>query len=356
MSQPTSSTGGGIGAAGSTAGVIRPSTPEDGPAIAALVGGASPSLAPAALAWKYWQAPSRPRSFVSCSGQRLVAHVGLVPGTCLTLTGRLRFAHVIDWAADRRAAGAGLALMKYVGRSFDALFAVGGSSDTQRILPLAGFRPRGTVSGFVRPLRPLRVLSDHRRAHWRTVPRLARNILRTVRAPTRSVRGWSVRRLDADGIGSLSSTLPAPRADLAVMERTAGSLAHALACPIARTELYVAERDDEPRGYFLMVFVPGQARLADCWAVEPRADDWAVLVQLSINTAKRDSSVAEMMAWSSEPVLSQALTSCGFHRRHELPFSLRPSRDSDCRIPVLRIQPLDNDAAFMHSGRVELLA
>ena len=140
------------------------------------------------------------------------------------------------------------------------------------------------------------------------------------------------------------------------MERTVASLAHALECPAARMELYVAERDNQARGYFLLAFVPGQARLADCWAVEPIAGDWAALVQLAVDTARRDSSVAEMMAWSSEPVLSQALISCGFRRRHELPLSLRRSRDSHCTISVLHVQPLDNDAAFTHDGKVELLA
>src|SRR5579872_2366707 len=117
-------------AGGPAARVVRPSTPADGAAIASLVGGWPPNVAPGQLAWKYWKAPLAPLSFVSCEGSAIIAHAGLVPGACLTVSGRLTFALVIDWAADRRAAGAGLALLKYVGRSFDALFAVGGSSDT----------------------------------------------------------------------------------------------------------------------------------------------------------------------------------------------------------------------------------
>lgn len=343
-------------AGGTAARLIRPSTSADGAAIAKLVGGRPSDLGPKQLTWKYWQDPLRPRSFVICEGQSVVGHVGLVPGVCLTVSGHLSFAHMIDWAADRGAAGAGLALLKHVGRFFDALFAVGGSIDTLRILPFAGFQRLGTVTGFVRTLRPLGVLSDHRRSHWRVLPRLVRSIFWTVSAAAPPVRGWSVRKVGRDGLGGLASALPIPRADLAVMERTAGSFAHILECPNARMELYAAERGNETRGYFLLAFVPGQARIADCWAIEPLAEDWAALVQLAVDTAKHDSSVAEIMAWSSEPVMNQALTSCGFHRRYELPLSLRPSRDIDCKIPELRIQPLDNDAAYMHGGRVELLA
>ena len=342
--------------AGRRARVIRPSTPGDGAAIAQLVGGWPGNLAPAQLAWKYWQAPLGPRSFVSCDGETLIAHAGLVPGACLTTSGRLSFAHLIDWAADRSAIGAGLALLKQVGRSFDALFAVGGSSDALRLLPVAGFKRCGTVTGFVRPLRPLGILSDHRRTHWRTLPRLVRSTLWTVGAPAPSVRGWSVRRVDRDGVGDLTSVLPHPRADLAVMERTAASIAHALECPSARMELYVAERGDEKRGYFLLAFVPGQARIADCWVVGPNSGDWAALVQLAVQTARRDPGAAEVTAWSSEPVMTQALVSCGFHPRDAMPLSLRPSHHGDGRIPALRIQPLDNDAAYLHRGRVELLA
>lgn len=343
---------------GPAARVVRPSTPADASAIAALVGGWPGNVAPKQLAWKYWEAAPAPLSFVMCEGQAVVAHAGLVSGACLTASGRLTFALVIDWAADPDAVGAGLALLKHVGRSFDALFAVGGSSDTLRILPIAGFKRIGSVGGFVRPLRPLGVLSDYRRTHWRIVPRLVRSILWVVSAPAPTARGWSARKVGPDGIGDLNLVLPTPRADLAVMERTAASLAHTLDCPAARMELYVAQRGNETRGYFLLAFVPGQARLADCWAVEPLAEDWAALVQLAIDTARRDTGVAEIMAWSSDPAMDKALTSCGFRRRHEMPLSLRPRRDIDIdgSIPGLRIQPLDSDLAYLHQGRVELLA
>jgi hypothetical protein len=345
-----------VGAGGPAARLVRPSTPADAADIASLVGGWPPNVAPEQLAWKYWQAQLAPLSFVTCEGPTVIAHAGVVAGGCLTDCGRLSLALVIDWAADPGVAGAGLALLKHVGRSFDALFAVGGSEHTRRILPVAGFQRVGTVTGFARTLRPFGVLTDYRRTNWRILPRLVRSIFWTLSAPAPSVRGWSVRKVGRDSIGGLTSVLPMPRTDLAVMERTPASLAHALKCPTARMELYVAERGDEMRGYFLLAFVPGQARIADCWALEPVTEDWAALVQLAVDTARRDSSVAEIMAWSSDPVMRQALTSCGFHRRHELPLSLRRSRASECRIPALRIQPLDSDVAYLHQGRVELLA
>lgn len=345
-----------VGAGGPAARLVRSSTPADAADIAGLVGGWPPNVAPEQLAWKYWQTGSAPLSFVTCEGPTVIAHAGVVAGGCLTESGRLTLALVIDWAADPSAAGAGLALLKHVGRSFDALFAVGGSEHTQRILPVAGFQRLGTVSGFVRTLRPLRVLSDYRRTNWRILPRLVRSIFWTLSAPAASLRGWAARKVGGDGIGSLTAVLPRPRADLAVMERTPASLAHALKCPTARMELYVAEHGNEMRGYFLLAFVPGQARIADCWAVEPVPGDWAALVQLAVETARRDTSVAEITAWSSDRVMRQALTSCGFHRRHDLPLSLRRSRGSDVRIPALRIQLLDSDVAYLHQGRVELLA
>jgi hypothetical protein len=54
---------------------------------------------------------------------------------------------VIDWAARRGGDGAGVALMKYIGQQTGALLAIGGSTETLRILSHIGVRPAGAASG-----------------------------------------------------------------------------------------------------------------------------------------------------------------------------------------------------------------
>ena len=70
---------------------IRPSTPADAPQLAELLGevfGSGPHVPmfePHQLHWKYWQkrddCPGS-RSFLLTQGDEILAHAGLVPGSC----------------------------------------------------------------------------------------------------------------------------------------------------------------------------------------------------------------------------------------------------------------------------------
>src|SRR6185312_10254298 len=64
---------------------VRPSRPEDGPAIVALMRsvGLEPHEDPRHLHWKYWQERADwpgSRSFVLTDGRDLLAHLAIVPG------------------------------------------------------------------------------------------------------------------------------------------------------------------------------------------------------------------------------------------------------------------------------------
>src|SRR6185437_16021927 len=117
------------------------------------------------------------------------------PATLLADGRRLRLAHVIDWAARRSEVGAGVALMKHVGRLTEALYAIGGSADTRKILPQIGFRACGEVTGYVRPLSPLNLWREAGGHSWRIAPRMARSRLWLITASRPSLEGWSARAL-----------------------------------------------------------------------------------------------------------------------------------------------------------------
>ena len=65
------------------------------------------------------------RGYVMTSGGEIVAHAAVVPLSTSSGALRFRMAHVIDWAADPKARGSGMALMKRISHSVDALLAVG---------------------------------------------------------------------------------------------------------------------------------------------------------------------------------------------------------------------------------------
>lgn len=343
------------------AGGIRPTTPSDGPQIAALLAeaGLHSNSGARELHWKYWKERADwpgPRSYVMTRGDEILAHAGIVPGFCTVGTRKVRTIHLIDWAARPNAAGAGVALMKSIGRLADALLSIGGSSYTLQIVPHLGFRPHGEATSYVRPLHPLGILRSRSGPSWKLLPRLARSILWSVTAPSADAEDCQVRRLYADEIGLLAPVFPASHGVAAVFARSEPFFRYMLDCPITPIELYAWQRKGATRGYFLLAFAPGQVRLADCWARSDEPADWRALVQCAVRQAGEHSDAAELVAWASDAVLSRALTECGFRPRGSQPIQLLAREGSSIQATTLRVQMLDNDAVYSHCGRADLWA
>jgi hypothetical protein len=335
--------------------------PEDLSAVAALMAeaGLMPNLQPAEAHWKYWQERPdwpEPRSFVMMRGSELLAHAAGIPGHYRWGGQRIRTLHVIDWAARPSAVGAGVSLMKYLAQGADALFAIGGSAQTLRLLPHLGFRVRGSVTGYVRPLRPLRLLAPSVHVTWRVPPRFLRSVLWTLQARRGGTDGWEVSRVNPDDLSRITAILPRPGSELAVLERDVDLFRYALACPIASMSLFTVAKENRVRGYFLLSFALRQARLADCWMDSADPADWRALIQCAVREARRHPLTAELVAWASEPMLSRCLRECGFRARNEMPLQLLGPRDSALVPPALRVQMLDNDAAYRHVGRNQFWA
>ena len=321
--------------------------------------GLEPHERPEHLYWKYWREREDwpgSRSFVVTDGSEILAHGALMPGMCRLGDARHRVIHIIDWAARPSEVGTGVLLMKKIGRLADFLLGIGGSKDTLRIMPLIGYRACGTVTGYVRTLSPLGVLKRPARQRWKLAPRIARSALWSMKAPRRRQAGWRALRIGAEEVSRVSLALPTERAGMAVFERNEASLRHLLACPIVPTELYALERADRVGGYFLLSYVPGQARLADCWMNSEEPADWGALVHCAVAQAKRHAGLAELVAWSSDPLLSRTLENCGFHSRLTLPVYLRGSNGLTPPQEILRVQMVENDASYLHLSQDELWA
>ncbi len=340
---------------------VRASTPEDAAAIAALMrdAGLQAETRIAHLHWKYWRPRedwSGSRSFVLTDGRELLAHGAVMPGTLAWGSVRARVIHMIDWAARREALGAGIQLMKHVARETDFLLGIGGSPDTLKIMPLLQYRLSGTVRGYARPLSPLGVLNDSSRSRWKMAPRVARSLFWAATAPRPDLSGWQPRRADLDDVVRICSSLSIRRSVAPVLERGPALLRHALACPIVPVELYLMEKGGRAGGHFVLSFVPGQARLADLWMESEDPADWRALVHSAVQQAKAKSGVVEVVAWSSDPLVSKALEHCGFHQRFTLPIYVRSSGTVAMPPAEVRVHMLDNDAFYLHSGRSEFWA
>lgn len=302
------------------------------------------------LNWKYWQPRADwpgPRSFVVTAGSELIAHAAIVPGICAWAGRRVATLHLYDWAA-RAGTGAGVTLLKHIGRMTDALLAVGGAPETLRILPHVGFRPVGVATGYARPLYPMRIVRAGPK--WKVLPRFARALLRrsAAAAPDPS---WRARRLDAAELSQIRSVFPRPMRGLAVTERSVDLFHYLLSCPGFPMHLYVVERGSYVRGYFLLASLDGQARIADCWMESDELSDWRALILCAVERAKRDPQAAEVVILASDPLLATALQSCGFHARFQTPIQIRSTAQDTMPEGTLRVQMLDNDAAYLWECR-----
>jgi hypothetical protein len=333
---------------------IRPSTPADAAAIGALfMERRMPvDLDPRYLDWKYWQPRddwAGPRSFVVTRGNELIAHAAIVPGTCAWAGRRIAILEMFDWAA-REGTGAGVILLKHIGRMTEAQLAIGGGAETLRILPYVGFRSAGVATGYARPLFPIRILDGG--ATWRLLPRLARALWRRSAAAAPDSH-WQARRLSLDEVSQITSVLPRPVHGVAVTERSVGLLRHVLTCPTIPMQLYAVERGSSVRGYFLLVSLAGQARIADCWMESDEPSDWRALILCAIEQAQHDPQAAEVVTLASDPLLAGVLRSCGFYARFQRPIQIRSASSDTMPEGTLRVQMLDNDSAYLWEGHNE---
>jgi len=290
------------------------------------------------------------------AGGDMLAHVAVVPGAIRYEGTRARVTHMIDWAARRDAAGAGVRLAKHVARMSDFVFATGGSPHTVKILPLIGYVECGRISGYARTLSPVAILRSPIPSRAKLIPRLARSVLWSLAAPRPETAGWRTRRIEPEEIERVCPPLPTQLPGKAIFERSPALLREALACPILPVELYGVEKNGRIGGYFLLSYAPRQARIADMWTASQEPADWHALIHAAVKQAASKGGLAELVVWSSDASLSRALEDCGFHQRLSLPLSLRAGRNTSLPHDIMRVQMLDSDAFYLYLGRNELWA
>ena len=251
---------------------FRASTPHDAASIAALfaAAGLNPNTRPEDLSWKYWRERADwpgSRSYVLCDRGEIVAHGSIVPGEIAWGHERARIIHVVDWAAQPRAVGAGVSLMKRLGRLTDILLSVGGSSATRSILPVIGFRPHSSISACARPLHPLRILGAGGTRRWKLLPRLARSTLWRLQAPSFRAGLWEARRIGPEHVHELAAVVPRPKHDSAVFGRGEPLFQHLLQCPIVGSELYGVARAGDVRDISCSRSRPAKRGLPICGSI-----------------------------------------------------------------------------------------
>lgn len=312
-------------------------------------------LSPEQLHWKYWELHpgwSGPRSygFRDHSGD-LLAHAGAWPFSLEVAGETVSGVHPIDWAAAPQARGAGAQLLRQMRAMRDICCCTGGTDIAQVVVRQCGFKPAATMQMLARPLRPVRQALTHRR-NWKLPVRFLRNAVWTMKGAS-VPSGWVAEpALPGEWTGAV---LPTAARDIAVASRSNALFEYLLKSPTARYQLWQVRQGGEPRGYFFLSFVPGQARIADAWIVSEsqNAQAWRALYALAIDAALRDGSASEITTGTTLTEACEGAMACGFRSYGEWPVMLYDPKGQLACAREIHLQMMDNDSSFLHNNCIE---
>jgi hypothetical protein len=251
----------------------------------------------------------------------------LVPCRFLAGPDTVSSCNVIDWAASKAVPGAGIMLYRHIQGLAGTMINIGGTADARQVLPRIGFQARAEIHHYTRVLQPWRHFRQADRKNWKSPLRLARDYRDLGRTARDTRCAWTARRVDRfEGVEAGAFSDPSITQQL-VCARTPESLNYFLACPAAKMDAYLLERDHAPAGYFLLSRIGGQCRIADLRIGSADALEWVEAYTIATAMARTDRQIHEVVVGACSPLQSDALQQAGYRRTHSEPvFVLDPER------------------------------
>jgi hypothetical protein len=330
--------------------------PSEQPALAELLQSSFPassevnSFLPDVLRWKYFSPHpdwSGPRSYVVKKDEAIVGHGGIWPLRFGGTSTELSVIHLIDWAASRSATGAGVMLLRKLAGLADLLLTIGGSDETQKILPRLGYQQSGGLKLQVKVVRPWLQYRTSSESGWKAPVRLARNTIWSLPSLPPVPKGWSVSRIPSFD-SSVEPLLNGPRRETLTSLRTIAGLNHILGCTAATFAAYVVSEGDQMRGYFLLSQIAGQTRIVDLRLAIESPESWKAICILAAKTAAEIPETCEIVAGFSMASVQEAFEHSGFRPRQTLPiFYYDPRKILGGVVPTLDLSLLDGDGCFL---------
>jgi len=302
------------------------------------------------LDWKYLH--PRPgwtgsRGFLIETNDQIVAYGGIVPATFrLSGGGTVSSVAVIDWAADRKAPGAGVVLIKSLLEKAGNIFSIGGSPTTRQILPKIGFHDSGNeLLVYARWLRPWREFWL-RPKDFRAALRLAHGMADSFRRKPLPAEGWQCVAV-SEFAPSLQALLDRTKLSLTFCQRTVGELNYMLRCPSVRMNGYLLQRGGETAGYFILAKTGWEARIVDILVDSAHPEDWRSAYAVASLAAMREPEVCRIRAWATAPVFSRALLHNGFWLQQKLPILVWDPKNALANAFPVNLQMFDGDFAYL---------
>lgn len=275
----------------------------------------------------------------------------LVPCRLLTGSGTVSSCDVIDWAASKAVPGAGVALFRHIHSLTGTMIIIGGTGDTRNVLPRIGFQARAELQHYTRVPRPWRHFRQANPLDWKSPLRLARDYRELMRPAQAAGAALTVRQVEGFS-GVAGAVFPDPGVTRQVVgARTPESLDYFLACPAAKMEAYLFERENAPVGYFLLSRVGrSQCRIADLWIRSAEGQDWTMAYATATSVAAKDPHTTQITVAASSPPQTAALQQAGYRRTHAEPvFVLDPDALLADRSD-LAVGLLENDGFYWHGS------
>jgi hypothetical protein len=260
---------------------------------------------------------------------------------------------LIDWCASKKSGGAGLVLLRNLMSRVEVCVSIGGSEETQKIIPVLGFRPVNTLRTFVRPLRALRQLRLRAFSGWRAPAKFVRNSVWLTRSAIRTPVGWSATPTSAEGVPQ--ELWPIGTSGTLVSSRGSALYSYLTQCPTTQFRLYILRRQEKPVGYFCLAITPTQARLADYFLQNPNREAWRALVSFAVEKAHLEKNVCEAIASVTALGAAETLEEAGFRFIQERDFMVHFASNSAASGAFFRLTNLDSDAAFYHSDQLDFI-
>jgi hypothetical protein len=316
--------------------------------------GAPPALLSAPfLEWKCFS--PRPdwngsRSYAIRQGERMVAHACVWPTRFCLPAGTATCGHLLDWAADRSVAGAGITLYRHLMEQTDFVLAIGGSAHARRVLPKIGFRPYGKLEYYARVNRPWRQYRIRPRLSApRELAKLGRNIVWSLPPLRRIVNNWSAAPAFRAGPWLDDIAARTQPETITLGSRSADLVNYVLSCPAADCYLSILERDGTACGYFILNQIGGQCRIVDLFVASQNPADWSSACRLAFHTAAAAPNTCETVYAVALPWMGEILRENGFHKRDERPILAYDPQNLLSAAPPLHIQMVNSDAFCIYN-------
>lgn len=337
--------------------LFRPTTPDDAGGVREFLQRAfdvdahASFLRPDVLAWKYWDHRGDwegPRAYVLERDGAIVAHAGIYP--MVFDAGAIRGVHMIDWASDRAAPGAGLALLQKLNGLFDFIYASGGSEMTRKVLPAFGFVEVTRQWRGARPIRPVRQVLGHQTRGWRRAPRLVRNLAWSLEVPAVGSGAWNAVAIEPAMLSNRFASVDA--SDASVSPRSSAFFDYLSRCPAVRIRTFRMTESGVDRGHFALGVLRGQARLAGVWLHEPDSHSWRAAFTLARHAARNLEGANEFVCAGTRGQSERAAEQAGLRVVGTAPVYLLNRKGKLALRDDFQFQLADNDGAFLDDGVV----